>query len=399
MLLDVILFLTWLLRGLFDSLIGRSRRRYEHSTFIRAPKPLVWEVASANKIRFEGSVPIEVDCAPVPGDETLIEGTITVGNQSVQLALRELSEVPGEAKVVQILAAGTDPALLYGDDYFVGYTLNEAPGGTIYTATQELTHTSFWGRALVPVGLAQTVRRIKEHCERKAGVEPAARASLWDTAMTGLLTFGSFLVLFGPQSAALLVLIILLHECGHALAMRSVGQPVQGIYFIPFFGGVAVAAAPHANETERGFVSFMGPGASLFTTALFYALWLQSGNDLLADLVLLSAFLNVLNLAPVLPLDGGHVLGALMSRGDRGFSELVRILFLLAGIAVAIHMGWYILTAFLALNLLPLMFSGGHAEHALAPIDPWAQLWLTAAYIGAILFYVLVIAGVVGASV
>ncbi len=90
------------------------------------------------------------------------------------------------------------------------------------------------------------------------------------------LTYASFLYLFGWQSAAILLVLIFIHEAGHALAMRMVGQPVQGIYFIPFFGGVAIAGAPHASQAERGFVALMGPGFSLITTAAFYLLWLRA---------------------------------------------------------------------------------------------------------------------------
>lgn len=384
---DLTLFLVALLSGVVDGLFGHRRRRYERSALIRAPRDIVWQVASARKLRFEGPVPVDIDCAPTPGDETLVTGTITVGHKRLNVALREISERPGEAKVIQILRNGSDPALGYGDDYYVGYTLADAPGGTLMTTSHELTHTRFMGRALVPLGLAQNMRRIKAHCEKRVGIEPRPTGGLWDVVMTGLLTFASFLILYGAESAALLVVLILIHEVGHAVAMRLVGQPVQGIYFIPFFGGVAVAAAPHESEAERGFVALMGPGLSLASTALFLMVWRQTGSELAAELALLSAIVNGLNLAPLMPLDGGHITDCLLSRLEPEVSALVRFLFLLGGIGVAVALQWHILTAFLSLSL-PVALFGGKAPRPLPPIGRGEQLWLATAYLSSIAFYV-----------
>ncbi len=146
-------------------------------------------------------------------------------------------------------------------------------------------------------------------------------------------------------------MLIFIHEAGHALAMRMVGQPVQGIYFIPFFGGVAVAGAPHASPAERGFVALMGPGFSLITTAAFYLLWLQSGGDpSWAELALASAIVNGLNLAPVLPLDGGQIVDAILSRADPEVTAFLTFGALVAGVGASIYFEWHILTALLLLQ-------------------------------------------------
>lgn len=386
MLSDALLLLRSLAGALWDILTGRSYRRYERSTLIRAPKDLVWKTASANKLRFEGPVPIEIDCAPDPDDPKLVTGAYIIGKQRLPVALREISERPGEAKIVQLLEEGCAPNVVFGKDHYVGFSVAEAPLGTLLNVTHELTHGRFAGRLLVPLGVAQNSRRLKQHCEKLAGIEPPARSGVQDAIMTGLITFASFLVLYGAESAALLILIILIHEAGHAVAMRIVGQPVQGIYFIPFFGGVAVAAAPHASEAERGFVALMGPGLSLISTALFFLLWQNTGNETLAQLALLSAIINGINLVPVLPLDGGHVTDALMSRWDAEFARGVSFVCLATGLAASIAMGWHIMTLFLALNV-PVVMSGSGLRRSQGAIGRREQLLLAVGYLGALVFY------------
>lgn len=379
------------LRALWDVLIGRERRCYDYSLFIRAPRELVWSIASAHKVTFEGPVPIKIDCSPAPWDRTLISGTVAIGDKRIPVAMREISVRPGEAKVVQLLETESGASIVMGRDHFVTYVLADAPEGTLFSVRHELTPDRFSSRALVPLAIVQNARRLKVHCERLAGVAPRPNAPVWDALMTGLITFASFVVLFGQQSAMLLILLILIHEAGHAMAMRSVGQPVQGIYFIPFFGGVAVAGAPHASEAERGFVALMGPGASVLTTMLFLVVWHATESELFAELALLSALINGLNLAPVLPLDGGHVSDALMSRWDPEVTRMVGFLCLIGGMGAAVYFELHILNALLAIHMLPMLFGGG-AQRTLGPISAREQIWLGAGYAGTLAFYAAAIA-------
>lgn len=53
-------------------------------------------------------------------------------------------------------------------------------------------------------------------------------------------TLGSFMVIGGVQTAIILVLVILLHEIGHAIALYKMKYPIPKIFLIPFLGGVAV---------------------------------------------------------------------------------------------------------------------------------------------------------------
>lgn len=388
-----------LARAIIDTLLGRRRRAYESSVTIDAARNVVWDTVNAREARFEGFVPIEIKVAPSSGDPALIRGTVTVGDTVMPIAYRAISEKPGEAGVIELLPEETDRRIAPGQDYYVAYTLTEETPGpaTRLSIRHELTHDDFMGRIAIPIGVYQNVRRMKNHCEKLAGKPPRPAASRLGAALiTGALTYASFFYLFGWQSAAVLLALLIIHEAGHALAMRMVGQPVQGIYFIPFMGGVAVAGAPHASQAERGFVALMGPGFSLVTTAIFYLCWSMSGGDpLLAELVLASAILNGLNLAPVLPLDGGQVVDSILSRADPEVTAFVNFGALLAGISASLYFGWHVLTALLLLYA-PVAVLRSRSQRPANPISLSGQAWLTAAYLSTIAFYVTIAAQFLG---
>ncbi len=105
---------------------------------------------------------------------------------------------------------------------------------------------------------------------------------------------------------------------------------------------------PHASEAERGFVALMGPGLSLLTTGAFVLLWQGTGTPLFAELALVSAVLNGINLAPVLPLDGGQIVDAILSRADPEIVAIVNFVCLLAGVGAALYLEWSCLDGTLA---------------------------------------------------
>ncbi|MBN1488913.1 MAG: hypothetical protein JXA69_03260, partial [Phycisphaerae bacterium] len=392
---DLILALFYMAAGVVDSVLGKSRKRYETRVFVKAPRDTVWNTMTAKSIKFEGLVPVEVSVERRDGEPPFLGGTIKVGDTARPIAYVEELDEPGNAGVMKILPEHTDPAIIAGDDHLIAYSLAPAADGTTVYLAHELTLTNFRSRILVPLGARQNARRIKSHCEKLAGTAVASEGKpLRDAITTGLLTYVSFLYLLGWQSAAVLLALIVIHEAGHALAMRSVGQPVRGIYFIPFFGGVAVAAAPHASETERGFVALMGPGLSLLSTAAFVLLWQGTGEPLFAELALVSAILNGLNLAPVLPLDGGQIVDAILSRADPEIVRIVNFSCVLGGLGASLYLEWHILTGLLLVTA-PFLIFGSRSTSRADPITPAGQAWLTAGYLTSIAFYVTVAAAMI----
>ena len=154
------------------------------------------------------------------------------------------------------------------------------------------------------------------------------------------------------QQALLISGIIILHELGHAAAMLMVGIPVKGIYLVPFFGGAAIAAAPYRSEGQIGFVALMGPAFSLVPTLAFATAAQETGQPALLQAVQMSAIINLLNLAPIIPFDGGIVLKAALVSMSRTAAQIAG----LAGAALGLYGAWFlrdpVLGLFVVLGLL-----------------------------------------------
>ncbi|MGE0024712.1 MAG: site-2 protease family protein [Hyphomicrobium sp.] len=389
---DLLWSLYFLLSAALDALLGRNRRRYVTSVEIKAPRDVVWEVSSAHSIVFEGPPRLEIDTALRPGTTDVYEGTVRVGDNVVPMVYREVESRPREALLIEVMKEGSAPTIAPGHDYFVACKFDDRPQSTLLTMVHELTHDTFLSRVLVPLGARLNARRLRKHCENLVGTaSDTSGGKLGSALITGLLTYASFIYLFDWHFAAVLLALLVVHEAGHALAMRWVGLPVQGIYFIPFFGGVAVSAAPHRSEAERGFVALMGPGFSLLTTGAFLIGARLTGEELFMHLALVSAILNGINLAPVLPLDGGHVIDSAMSGSDPDIKAAVNMLALIAGVGVSVYFQSYVLTALLVLTA-PMLLRSGKGLRRAAPITPAGRSWLIAGYLATVAFYVAVIA-------
>ncbi len=388
---DLFWSLCFLVQGAIDAALGRNRKRYVTSVGIKAPRDLVWQASSAQEIVFEGPPRIEIATALRPGTSDVYEGTVSVGDSIIPMAYRQIESRPREALMIEVLREGSAPSIAPGHDYFVACKFEDRQDGTLLTMVHELTHDNFLGRILIPLGARHNGRRLRKHCEDLAGTSAGPSSRIGAALLTGALTYASFIYLFDWMFAAILLALLLIHEAGHALAMRWVGLPVQGIYFIPFFGGIAVSAAPHNTEAERGFVALMGPGFSLLTTGIFVAAALVTKEPLFEGLALASAILNGLNLAPVLPLDGGHVVDAALSRSDPEFVAIINMLALIVGLGASVYLEWYVLTVLLLLTA-PILLRSGKQKRRAEPISVAGRNWLVAGYLATLAFYIAVVA-------
>ncbi len=138
-----------------------------------------------------------------------------------------------------------------------------------------------------------------------------------------LLTFGKFLLgggsmllsmwawasLYGWPFGIGIVLLIFIHECGHALAARLRGIPTGIMVFIPLMGAFVTTKRYGKNIVEDAFIGIMGP---VFGTLaglgclVIYALT-PSHSPFWLALAQFNFFMNLFNLAPTPPLDGGWI--------------------------------------------------------------------------------------------
>ncbi len=134
------------------------------------------------------------------------------------------------------------------------------------------------------------------------------------TGLTMVLSVFVYAFVFGVWYAVGFVLLILVHELGHYVAARQRGLDVGAPTFIPFVGAwIQLKDLPHDAETEA-YVGIAGPVAGTAAALACYFLARSYDSQLLLALAYAGFFINLFNLIPVSPLDGGRVTAILSPR-------------------------------------------------------------------------------------
>ncbi|MBN1347417.1 MAG: site-2 protease family protein [Phycisphaerae bacterium] len=169
-----------------------------------------------------------------------------------------------------------------------------------------------------------------------------------------LLSFGAFAVVFSWEFAALILLMIGFHECGHVYAMWRCGVKVKGIYFIPFLGGAAVSQGLAKSRWGNAFIQINGPIYGTVLALLFLAAFYVNGQEhaLLAAVAGWGALINLFNLLPIMPLDGGRMLGEISHSLNRAAGRYAVFGSLLLGGLVAYFSGLTLLWIMVVIGAL-----------------------------------------------
>ncbi len=131
------------------------------------------------------------------------------------------------------------------------------------------------------------------------------------TSSTMLLSVFTYSFIFGWRYAAGFVALIFIHEMGHFIAARQRGLDVGAPTFIPFVGAwIEMKSLPHDAETEA-YVGLGGPVAGTLGAFACYALAYTQHSPLLLALAYAGFMLNLFNMLPISPLDGGRIVGVI----------------------------------------------------------------------------------------
>ena len=131
------------------------------------------------------------------------------------------------------------------------------------------------------------------------------------TALTMLLSVGAYALLFPVWFAVGFVVLIWIHEMGHVLQLKREGIKASAPMFIPFFGAFVAMREMPKNALVEARVGLAGP--VLGTLGALGALGIHAftENPLFLGLAYVGFLINLFNLAPMLPLDGGRAVGAM----------------------------------------------------------------------------------------
>ncbi|MDG0790399.1 site-2 protease family protein [Cohnella ginsengisoli] len=125
------------------------------------------------------------------------------------------------------------------------------------------------------------------------------------------ITVGAYAILYPWSFAIGFVALIFVHEMGHVWVAKRKGLPVSAPMFIPFLGaGVMMKRNPKDAATEAD-IALGGPYLGAAAAFVCYAIGVYTDSGVWHMLAYVGFFINLLNLVPMRPLDGGKIASAM----------------------------------------------------------------------------------------
>ena len=129
------------------------------------------------------------------------------------------------------------------------------------------------------------------------------------TGASMLVSIAAYAWIWGLPFAIGFVILIFVHELGHVIELRRQGVPASAPLFIPFLGAVIGMRELPDDAWKEAKVALAGPILGSVGAAACWIAGEATGSELLVALAFVGFFLNLFNLIPIVPLDGGRAAG------------------------------------------------------------------------------------------
>jgi len=134
------------------------------------------------------------------------------------------------------------------------------------------------------------------------------------STLSMLVSLGVYAMIYGWRYAAGFIALLFLHEMGHYAVARQAGLNVGLPAFIPFVGAwIELKDQPMNVETEAK-IAFAGPFVGSLGAFAVYFLARAYDSNLLMAIAYAGFIINLFNLLPISPLDGGRITAILSPR-------------------------------------------------------------------------------------
>jgi len=154
------------------------------------------------------------------------------------------------------------------------------------------------------------------------------KAKFLTTSASMLVSIAAYSLIWGWKFAAVFVALLFVHEMGHVIQMRREGVQPSWMVFVPFLGAAVGARSLGGSALAEARVGLAGPVLGTLGTLVVAGIYLATGEDFWRALAFVGFFLNLFNLLPVLPLDGGRAMAAMAPwMWGVGFGALLILLF------------------------------------------------------------------------
>lgn len=204
------------------------------------------------------------------------------------------------------------------------------------------------------------LRRLREHRERSSLAGALIKGSLvvvkTGKLLLALASFAAYALLFTWQFAVIMIGMLVIHECGHLRCMKHYRMKTRGIYLIPLLGAAAVAEDNFPSRRAEATIALAGPLTGAVLAGGTGLLYFATGNGALAAAAAWMALINLFNLLPVVPLDGGRVVKSITCSIGSRIGLVAVIAGMLLGAVLAATADLWIFVIVIPLGLLDYLY-------------------------------------------
>jgi Zn-dependent protease len=240
-------------------------------------------------------------------------------------------------------------------------------------------------RQRVAGGLAALVAVV---AKLKAVIFVVLKLKFVATAGTAFVSVGAYSLLFGWPFAAGFVVLLFVHEMGHVVQLRREGIKASAPMFVPFLGAVISARSLGTNALAEARVGLAGPVLGTVGAGIVALAAVVTHAHLLYALAYTGFLVNLFNLIPVTPLDGGRAMAAM--------APAMWMVGLVILVAVAVLFGNPLIFIFIVIGFLDVRRrlrarrEGGAEQDAYYKVAPQQRLYVGVVYLSLL---VLLVAG------
>lgn len=134
------------------------------------------------------------------------------------------------------------------------------------------------------------------------------------TLVSMIIYLGTYALLYGWKFAVALVYLLFVHEYGHLYAAKKLKLPTTPAVFIPFMGALIGMKERPKNAKDEAYVAYMGPLFGLLAFLPAIPLYILTEEPFWAFVIVLGSLINLFNLIPLSPLDGGRIVAGISTK-------------------------------------------------------------------------------------
>lgn len=198
--------------------------------------------------------------------------------------------------------------------------------------------------------LLPQVQKIVSQLRNDSGKNSSVLGNISVLLITIFLFLGSGLINNPVVDIFIIIIVILIHETGHLIAMKLFGYKDVKMFFIPFFGAAVSGKHDDVSSAKKAIISLAGPIPGIIIGLLFvmFSYFMQS--ELIYKASIMFVYLNGFNLLPLFPFDGGRFMTEMFFIRNRYIEFLFKVFAVAVFIIAAITFKDFIL-GFIALTL------------------------------------------------